>query len=152
MSRVYNYLKQVSAIERFGKILFGDLRDKAEKDTPYEKGVFGEVVDWATGEYMNGEINRNNINRIIDELRELKHEYPDVLMPNANVLYRAVDPRRLRDMSLYRDDFEPAGNYMITKKTVDYKPRSYIQSWTLSPNKAVDFMENIKGEMALIYI
>lgn len=144
------YLESMSVAERFGDILFGSVRNLPEKDTQYERKVYNRIDQWVAGDFMDGS-SQADVVHIMQELRELKNEFPDVLKPDATLLYRGVNSDRIKSLGLKKEDFKQKGEFMVSKRSVVYKPRSFIQSWTTSAMKAYDFVDMIRASYAVIY-
>jgi hypothetical protein len=146
---------------KFGKILFGEIRDMGniESDTEYETYVTKILNNWARGLYMKGRKEQDNeLIKTIEELRKLVDYYPDVLKPNATLLYRSLylNLREFKDtFNLTRKDFvktslaEPLGNkkhgqLYVSSRTIEYTPTTRIQSWTIDLHTAMNFLRDIK--------
>lgn len=122
---------KMSEVKEFGEVLFGDFRDKKEKDTKHEKKLFKLLRNWiGLGERADGELTR-----ALKYLLANKEEYSDILEPTKNTLYRAT----LIKLPI-------AAKHGLTKvgkkATVTYKSKSEIQSWTTSVQKAEDFADS----------
>jgi len=128
---------------KFGDILFGDYRKKGEKDTEYEAKIFNALYNWVSGSYMHGKY-RKNFNLVINELKQLKTQYPDVLKPTTNVLYRLMD----MDLNNFKNDiifFKKENNRWYNPVKHLYTPLSYVTSWTTSEGVAFGFKNKPVG-------
>ena len=149
--------RQSKTEEKYGKILFGNLRKLPEKDTKLERETLRKVYDFihdSFGKYMS-----KSVSEVLHELLKIKKEYPDVLEPNSySQLYRGItlQSRRPGHEKMFEDvkkqilaipatDLKQlqkhrySKNYFELPKPITYKPLSEVQSWTLSSDVATIF-------------
>ena len=162
ISKVYN---------NFGKILFGDFRNKYgrvskyERDTEYEKELFSHLSKY----YLE---NKKMPEDEIKELIKIRKYYPDILVPpkKYDKAYRKsiikkseivdiLDNQYSKDEELKNSDVFTNENYSASKDSYNpkmkikakqfYKPHNNMQSWTVNTTKAMDFVNIDDNENAI---
>lgn len=140
------------ALNKFGEILFGDFRNKGEKDTSYERKVFDLLLG-----FMTAESGKNLDKLFIDNaqyLKDLKEYYP-ILEPNekGKVFYRGADMERSKIEKLAeKSDFEKISSdkrlkeYIKFDKKITYSPHAPVQSWTINFEVATEFTGQFGSE------
>ena len=155
--------------DKYGKILFGDIRDLKERDTEYEYEQFEDLREFI-GSSHGVSLNANII-QTFKELLKLKKKFPKVLEPpKYKEVYRGFVAWASRgdkhkeitslinkalenpDKFIERDSLVigPKKEYHFYKLAKNlkytYKPHSEIQSWTTSSDSAAAFT-NISLDM-----
>lgn len=137
--------------QKFGHVLFGDIRGFGERDTEYERWVYRKVYRYFMGEGM-GQNEAEDIVDAFQELLSIKPYYPDVLTPDVKgYLFRgfslntpsaiaAAHSMRLLDSTVYK----VARNPQMAITQVHYTPRHIIESWT----KTAGFAERMASVLS----
>ena len=144
----------------FGKILFGEwqhgegLTKEFEADTEYEKKVLNAVQRWIGSGGFNNE--RYEYFKVLSSATPY---YPTLLKPPTEdeepFLYRGI-LKSASVMPLHHDKFEKIstsdGGYVVGRYTIykyqgqeKYIPKQPVESWTISFNDAMEFVDNNYG-------
>jgi len=145
----------------FGDYLFGEFTSfyKSEKEgnTPTEEDLFQVIWKFISGDYMEGSVDKALYNAF-KQLQNCMSEFPMVLKPDTNVLYRGTTLNKhtpfvgskygLGDDAILKSLKKWNGSdAFISVKGGTYKPRQSVQSWTAKEHIAVDFAKtNIMGK------
>ncbi len=133
------------AQELYGKILFGDLLEKGERDTKIEERIYKLMQEFVLGKGMD-----RYFLKFLKELRDAKVHFPDVLKPDAKIVYRGsrIDKHILENLT---DGKTFKGEYQ--KFNYIYEPRGKIQSFTTKFSVAISefFQEYEADETPIVY-
>lgn len=141
------YVDKLIAAKPYGKHLFGGFRN-LEPDTPEEASIFERLHSFLEENYGR-RLDSLFVEDMFD-LHKMKKLYPDVLKPQTTTVYRGIELAEFVDLS---PKILEALDY--TKKLPDgspflenyiYTSRSQVESWTTSPEIAVDFASGFLGE------
>lgn len=125
--------------ELYGKYLFGELLNKSERDTKLESKIYLLLKQYI----QESEINDRFIN-LLKELRDSKVHFPDILKPDANVVYRgSVIDLHKEGIDLQDAKFEKRlkWNFYIINN-YNYKSQNKLQSYSTSFKIAHNFAYN----------
>ena len=150
--------------DKYGKILFGEIRKLKEPDTNYEEDQFNDLMNFLSTSYGRG-LN-NDIVKTFKELLKLKKKFPKVLEPpkykelyrgfTANSLskgsdkYKEIlklveksleDPSKLDKYPRITTGHHKDLKFVKLPKSLKYtyKPRSEVQSWSTDKGVASRF-------------
>ena len=153
MKLLEKYIRQIIESETnatpekpFGDYLFGDARNKPEKDNFEERVIYAQLKDWIK---LNNSEHKSNLLPKIKLLVSLldSGSYSDVLQPPKGVVYRGTAVRSVDALkntygiSSYGGSKVSDGKLFLEKSNHIYKSRaSEITSWTYDSKTAVDFM------------
>jgi hypothetical protein len=134
-------------IDDFGKELFGDFLNKKEKDTDIEARYFEKIWDFVADNDKHPKLKSALIH-----LKKCTKDYPEILKPDSNVLYRGTVGREdlikkhyiksLKEVEAFlKMPKKKIGDntYVLLEKSYSYKPRHEIQSWSTKIYKAEEF-------------
>ena len=128
--------------DAFGQELFGEFRGKREKDTDLERSYI-QLLRYFVGDNKK----HPTLKKALLHLKDCMKEYPEVLKPDKNILFRGTKMKLdllskyvKADFSLLKTRKSFAGKlYCVFDKSYVYKPRYEIQSWTTKPEYAEAF-------------
>ena len=149
--------------DRYGKILFGEIRKLKEPDTNYEEDQFNDLMNFLSASYGKG-LN-NDIIKTFKELLKLKKKFPKVLEPpKYKEVYRGFTTTSAGGGSKYKEILKLVEKSLEDPDKLDtykkiatghhkdlyfvklpknlkytYKPHSEIQSWSTSSQIAAKF-------------
>jgi hypothetical protein len=122
------------AQELFGKELFGELRNKTERDTDFEKDVLNQIKKFVSSNKPTHELYS-----FLKILRDSKVHFPDILKPDAKIVYRGsgIPHEEIPDYSKLKPQLKNKTSvYIINNFT--YYPKGEIQSFTKKFKIAAD--------------
>lgn len=125
-------------IRKFGEFLFGDALGQDERDTEIESEYFSKIKNFVIGHFNN--TSKSKIVNVLKSLHDIKKDYPDVLVPETNKLYRSTflsneQIKSLGEKSSYKTDIS------IFEKGYVYKAKDIVQSWSANLNAVSQFQE-----------
>ena len=131
--------------KKFEKYLFGTFRKKGEIDTKQEDEIFKKLQIFI-GTADSGRRQRPDIVDAIEDLKDCKQYYRDILIPKAKIVYRAgsIPTKLLQKQHIKAVTYGPGQSFEITGYT--YKPNNKVQSWSSNWTIATDFIKNAYGE------
>ena len=140
--------------EAYGLVLFGEwqkhngMNVPFERDTEYEKQVMKILNKWFTS--IN--INRSERDELFN-LSQVVDFYPNILKPDPvskyPYLYRGLsnvtrsfprdkNAKKIGQLSIKYKEFEIFKSY----KSIEYEPQNFLESWTISIEKGIEFLTN----------
>ena len=168
--------KEKEIRKKFGRILFGDwqrserLTRHTEKDTKYERKIFSILYNQWFWNSSWSSTKRNNVLNVLEELSELKDNYPTILKPDPAskypVLYRALIVKRTdkelkkfhKKLFIQRKNYEIVDEkfgrvvYKLGDKDVhQYTPKREAESWTISFKHAFKFIRTVSTNYGTDY-
>ena len=131
MSRFHKFLNE----QRFGEYLFGTYRNLPEEDTERESEIFNSLKKFVKSEFGR-DLEQDFLNTVKD-LKQVKDEYPEILKPNVNKIWRLSTTSveelvnlNIKEMVENNNIFEMDGRPLIDMGETTYKANSTVQSWT----------------------
>ncbi len=132
----------------FKKYLFGEEFKKDETNTKDEDVLWEILKEFKKGKW-DGKKKPKNVVTALEKLKTCQPYYKDLLTPKNKYLYRAIviKPTNLKKFYNKIKDQKPKINKHksaqregLAAYDYEYVPRSYVQSWTTTLDKAYDFI------------
>ena len=128
---------QQECFDIFESFLFGDERNKPERDTRKEVAIYNDFEQFISGNLVKQ--SKTSIIKAMKQLQKCKGIFPKDLQPKTNVLYRG-SRMKIKDVEKLKStnvNFFKFGDWV--KIEGRFNGRSEIQSWSTDKNIAVGF-------------
>lgn len=143
-------------IDKYGHILFGDFRNKSEKDTKKEKEAFTLLKRFLKNSH--GKALESDFLKTLENFKKCIKQYPDILLPDSTLLYRGTSLTKTDIFDVIYDF--PKGKKAARKFALSsewyllgkhkYVSSSPVQSWSTSFVTAADFARNKDDGVVLV--
>jgi hypothetical protein len=117
----------------FEKIAFGNLKGAAEPDTDFEHAVYDALENYIVDNMGS------DLLPFVEKLKQLQKQYPDDLIPDAEVVYRGtqLSENMYTWLAEQYDNLNDGDYTMLGIRDID--PTNKIEAWTTQFDVAVGF-------------